>query len=163
MKRSTFQLFVFVLFLCGASSSFIQAQVGRIDASAQVARVTISNDGKLYAWEQTGKIIAGWPKDLSQENRVFILNPRLVDVDFDGQEEVVAVSKLKDNGNLRLHVFKGDGQEIADWRFDLPYSDLLETPIMADVNHDSVLEIVFAFFLLARESISTSICRITSW
>jgi len=71
-------------------------QVGQIDATNFVERVTVSNDGKLYAWDKEGKIIAGWPKDFSQENRFFILTPRLVDTDYDLQEEIVSVSKAKD-------------------------------------------------------------------
>ncbi|OGQ06146.1 MAG: hypothetical protein A3F82_08675 [Deltaproteobacteria bacterium RIFCSPLOWO2_12_FULL_44_12] len=118
-------------------------QVGQIDATNFVERVTVSNDGKLYAWDKEGKIIAGWPKDFSQENRFFILTPRLVDTDYDLQEEIVSVSKAKDGGDLKLHVFKGNGQEIQSWSQPLPENDLTATPILADVNHDSLLDIVF--------------------
>ena len=77
---------------------------------------TVSNDGQLNAWDKEGKILAGWPKDLSADKRFFNFTPRPVDIDFDLQEEVVAVSQDKDSGNLRMHVFKGSGEEITTWR-----------------------------------------------
>ncbi|MDO8493842.1 MAG: hypothetical protein Q7S68_00695, partial [Deltaproteobacteria bacterium] len=107
-------------------------------------RVTVSNDGKLYSFNKEGKVVAGWPKDFSAENRFFSFKPRLVDIDFDLQDEVVAVSQDKNSENLWLHIFKGNGQEVLDWRFNQLQIDLLETPIIADVNHDSSLDVIFA-------------------
>ncbi|MDO8526084.1 MAG: hypothetical protein Q7T03_00180, partial [Deltaproteobacteria bacterium] len=107
-------------------------------------RITSSNDGKLQAWDKEGKNIAGWPKDLSAENRIFVFQPRLVDIDFDLQKEIIAVSKAKDSNNFRLHIFKENGEEISRWRFDLPVYGLTDTPWLADVDHDSLLDIIVA-------------------
>lgn len=118
--------------------------IGQIDATPLIERLTVAQDGRLYAWDKEGRVIAGWPKNLSQENRFFSYQPRLVDVDFDLQEEVVALSQDLVTHRLRLHVFKGSGQEIPTWRFDLEHLDLHETPHIADVNHDSSLDIIYA-------------------
>ncbi|MBI4224509.1 MAG: hypothetical protein HY609_06200 [Deltaproteobacteria bacterium] len=129
--------------MCLFSLSAAHAQtVGQINETRLIERLTVSQDGRLYAWDKEGNVIAGWPKDFSQENRFFTFRPRLIDIDFDLQEEVAAVSQDRTSGRLRLHLFKGNGQELLNWRFDLPQADLAETPLIADVNHDSSLDVI---------------------
>ena len=82
--------------------------VGASDSTPGIERVTVSQDGKLHVWDKYGKKVSGWPKDLSAENSFFAYRPRLIDTDFDLQSEIVAVSENKDNGDLRMHVYKGD-------------------------------------------------------
>lgn len=123
-----------------ATNSF--AQVGQINTTPAIERVTASSDGKLYAWDKKGTVIAGWPVDLSSTGRVFSYAPRLQDVDADLQEDVLAVSEDSSHA-LRFHVFRGNGTELMEWRFDLPHRDITETPIIADINHDSSLDIIY--------------------
>ena len=37
------------------------AQVGQIDTTNGIERVTVSRDGRLYAWDKQGDVISGWP------------------------------------------------------------------------------------------------------
>ena len=141
MKKKVYK--IVGLFLIVIATSLF-AQVGRIGESNEVARVAVSNDGKLHAWNKYGEEIQNWPKDLSGENHFFAYRPRLVDLDFDLQDEIIAVSEDKNNARLRLHVFKGNGTEESNWRWDIPNTDIAETPFIADLNHDSSLDIAYS-------------------
>ncbi len=127
-----------------AQDGYARSAAGNIDSSIAVERVTVSNDGKLFVWDKEGKQVPGWPKDLSAQKRIFSYGPRLVDIDIDQQAEVVAVSEDKDGGDLKLHVFKGNGTELASWSFELPDDDIVETPLISDVNRDSSPEIIYS-------------------
>lgn len=129
--------------LCAAAVR-ADGRVGRISDAVVVARVAVGGDGKLYAWDKAGQALPGWPKDLAASGRYFAYGPRLIDLDLDQQEEVVAVSAAVGGGTLQLHVFKGNGAELPSWHFDIPHDDPVETPIIADVNHDSSLDIAYA-------------------
>jgi len=127
-----------------AQDGYARSATGNIDSSIAIERVTVSNDGKLYVWDKEGKQLAGWPKDLSAQKRIFLYGPRLLDIDIDQQAEVVAVSEDKDGGDLKLHVFKGNGAELASWSFELPDDDIVETPLISDINRDSSPEIIYS-------------------
>lgn len=143
MKRYFIKILVLISVMFPAVL-YASSGAGNIDESTAIERVAVSQDGRLYAWDKEGRAVSGWPKDLTAQNRIFSYGPRLIDVDYDLKMEVVAVSEDKDGGNLKLHVFKGNGSELDSWRFDIPYSDLVETPIIADVNKDSSPEIIMA-------------------
>ena len=124
--------------------SFSAGLVGNIDDSYQAERVTISLDGKLYAWDSKGNTISNWPIDLSGEQRTFILNPRLLDLDGDSRFEILAISRELDD-SLRLHVYNGLGDELSKWSKNLNVtSNLISTPIVADINQDNKLEAIFS-------------------
>lgn len=138
--KSAFLIMAMVFMADNAHSS---PGVGNIDDTVSVERGAVANDGRLYAWNKEGGIVPGWPKDLSAEGRHFSYGPRLADLDLDQKQEIIAVSETA-SGNLTMHVFKGSGAEISNWRFSIPDSEIIETPIIADINHDSSLEIVYS-------------------
>lgn len=117
----------------------------QINPDDKVERVTVSEEGVLYAWNKYGDVVSGWPVDKRNGGEVFVLPPRLIDIDYDFQDEILAVGEA-DNGVLRFHVFKGDGSELPYLSFviDVDGGGLIATPVIADVNHDSALDIVYA-------------------
>lgn len=117
----------------------------QINPDDKVERVTVSEEGVLYAWNKFGDVISGWPIDKRPEGKVFILPPRLIDIDYDFQDDILAVSEA-DGGALRFHVFKGDGSELTYLSFVISADggELVSTPFIADVNHDGALDIVYA-------------------
>lgn len=131
-----------VWLLSGAAHA--TGSVGQIDASRAIERVTIAANGRLYAWDQTGALLAGWPKDPSGPDRRFMYVPRLIDIDLDQEQEIVAVSAAVGGGQLIMHVFKGDGTELPTWQFPIPQSAVVTTPVIADLDHDSSLDIAYA-------------------
>lgn len=146
MKR-LFKILLTLSFVLGfypAQPLFASSDVGQINDTDEIERVTVSADGKLFAFDKEGEVLAGWPKDFTQNDRLFIFGPRLVDTDFDLQKEIIAVSEDSNTGDLRMHVFKGNGAELSNWQLDLPDNDLLRTPLIADINQDSSLDIIYA-------------------
>ncbi|MDO8526738.1 MAG: hypothetical protein Q7T03_03510 [Deltaproteobacteria bacterium] len=131
------------LFLFSTERGHANPSVGNVDDSVAVEQVTLSLDGKLFAWDAKGNVLSGWPVSLSQ--KVFILSPRLVDLDGDGRKELVAVSQGQDN-SIELNVFNGLGQAMPGWNQHLTVgtSNLNDTPVIADINGDSILEIAYA-------------------
>ncbi len=118
--------------------------VGNIDDSYAVERVTVSRDGRVYAWDRTGEVIEGWPIAFAGEGYGVSLSPRLVDVTRDGRLEIVLVLRGA-SGAQQMRVLRGDGVELASWRFPIPgTSALVAAPIIADINEDSRLEVAFA-------------------
>jgi len=141
MRTKIIGLF-FALLVLVPTTSIPRSNVGQVNTTREIERVTLSYDGKLYAWDKQGVEIEGWPIDLSGEERFFSYPPRLFDVDGDLQQEILAVSE-NEVGTLRFHVYKGDASELDSWRFDLPHTDLTEPPIIADINHDSSFDIIY--------------------
>lgn len=133
-----------VILALTANAHAIQS-VSQINPDERVERVTVSEEGVLYAWNKYGDVVSGWPVDQSSAGRVFILPPRLQDTDYDFQDEILAVSEEND-GSFRFHVFKGNGSELPFWSFAINAdgSELIETPFIADVNRDGSLDIIYA-------------------
>ncbi|MFA5186499.1 MAG: hypothetical protein WC551_08490 [Patescibacteria group bacterium] len=132
-----------ICLLCGSSDARISA--GNIDSSYAIERVSVSRDGRAYAWDRKGDGIAGWPIDFAPEGFKVILEPRLVDVNRDGRAEAVFVLRSS-SGTEQMRVLKGDGTELTGWRFDIPssYGPIAHSPLIADINEDNRLEVAFA-------------------
>ncbi|MBI2345352.1 MAG: hypothetical protein HYV03_00350 [Deltaproteobacteria bacterium] len=126
-----------------AQASPIQ-DAGKIDAGGSIARVTVTNDGRLIAWNKRGEVLPGWPVVLPDPKARFILSPRLTDTDFDQQEEILAVSQVEGKDPV-FHVYKGTGAEKLNWQFTLPTdgSALVETPRLVDLDGDNLWELAY--------------------
>lgn len=143
MKRFKILGFTFGIAAFAAMLPLAHAAVGNIGDTPGVERVSVGPDGSLYAWNKEGAVLSGWPK--APANRHFILSPRLTDIDLDLQKEVLAVSVASNGSNPQFHVFKGNGAELTTWNFGLPGGVPTETPVIADVTHDSSADITVAY------------------
>lgn len=126
--------------LCGRAWA---AVVGNIDATPAVERVGVTQEGALLAADAEGVALAGWPRQLWSDGRRFVGEPRLLDVDADGQREILIVSRTE-SGAQQLHAFKGSGVELPAWRFALGTTPVVATPLVADLNQDGHLDIAYA-------------------
>ncbi|MFA4874277.1 MAG: hypothetical protein WC690_02950, partial [bacterium] len=137
---------VLVAAVCAlADSGDARISAGNIDASYGIERVSVSQDGRVYAWDRKGDEIAGWPINVSADGLKARPITRLVDVNRDGSLEVVLILAT-DSGAEQLRVLKGDGAELTTWRFAFPQAEgaVVGAPLIADINEDNRLELVYA-------------------
>jgi len=138
----------FLLCFIAAISAFfnnahaIQA-IGNIDSNSVVERITVTHDGLLCAWDAHGNMRDGWPIDKSDQGELFIMQPHLVDIDSDLQKEIISIT-INDEHEYTLYLFKGNSDEVINRKLHINNNaNLLETPIIADINQDSFLEIIY--------------------
>lgn len=91
------------------------------------------DDGKVYAWDASGKQLRGWPVTTGRD--VFS-TPAIADVDGDGHPEVVVGS---DDG--RLYVLRPDGTSVEG--FPVATDGFISSsPAVGDIDGDGKAEIV---------------------
>lgn len=115
-------------------------------------------DEALFAWDDTGNSLPGWPIDLKASGNLgqgtyAMASAALADVDNDGELEVVinTIEPGDINGG-QLYVFNPDGSTVPGWpvRPAVPADCMGHTvsysssgsPVVADVAGDSDLEII---------------------
>jgi Secretion system C-terminal sorting domain/FG-GAP-like repeat len=96
-----------------------------------------SNPFLLYAWENDGSIINGFPVSLSG---VIKSTPAIGDLDNDGTKEIVAVS-YDDTNDDSLYVFNSDGILKQGFPVGVRYARL-SSPALGDIDGDGDLEII---------------------
>jgi hypothetical protein len=101
---------------------------------------TSAAEFKIFAWHHDGTAVAGWPKDVTQR-MIQPASPALVDIDIDGDLEIIAVSC--DNS---VNAWEGDGTSIAGWPVDEPaisgYEFWVSSPVAGDIDGDGDIEII---------------------
>ncbi len=108
--------------------------VGQLDDDPEKELVFTCEDGKVYAFNVDGSLVAGWPFSSTPEFLPMRSSPALADLDGDGRDEVVAagyngvIYLLDDDGTPRAHVITGD--------------TIVSSPAIGDVIGDPRPEIV---------------------
>ncbi|HEX7319085.1 MAG TPA: C25 family cysteine peptidase [bacterium] len=112
--------------------------IGNIDNSGTleiVFAVRTWSYGNLYAVDNQGEILPGWPKVLSS----IISSPVLADIDNDGDLEIFVCTE---SGELYAFHHNGQGVYNASGLLRQLYGWIGGTPAIADINNDNFLEIV---------------------
>ncbi len=132
--------------LCAAAGyAHARISAGNIDDSYAIERVSVSRDGRVYAWDRKGEAISGWPVvNFLDEGLKARPMTRLVDVNRDAKLEIVLVLASA-GGAEQMRVLRGDGTELTTWRFAFPQGvgSIAAMPIISDINGDNRLELVF--------------------
>jgi subtilisin family serine protease len=92
--------------------------------------------GGLYAFDQTGRQLRGWPVLVGES---FLATPALADFDGDGDLEIV----IPGWSTRKLHLVHHHGFEAPGWPVGpLTRTGASSSPLVADINGDNSLEVV---------------------
>ncbi|MDT5070395.1 MAG: hypothetical protein QOK02_6550 [Mycobacterium sp.] len=99
--------------------------------------------GGMYAFKADGSPLPGWPQ-LTGSGTSIVASPVLVDLDHDGDLEIVAGTYETDG---RIFVWHHDGTLMAGWPQPVPrgvssFSGMTSSPAVGDIDGDCDLEIV---------------------
>jgi len=100
-----------------------------------------SQDGHAYILNHDGSLLSGWPRYMGpalwpDQYAYFCSSPAAVDLDGDGQDELVL-----GNFDGRLYAFRRDGTALPGFPIALSFMTF-STPACGDIDGDGLLEIV---------------------
>jgi hypothetical protein len=92
---------------------------------------------KLYAWNVNGQFLSGFPV-----GPLWAINDQVViaDIDNDNEPELV----FDDNAYGEYHAYKNDGTLVSGWPIITNGITFFNTPALADVNGDNILDMLGA-------------------
>jgi hypothetical protein len=122
----------------GNTGYWASPAVGDVDADGAPEVVAISKDGNLYAWHADGTPLVpafgdGFVATVGAWTQT---TPALVDLDGDGQREIIVSGSL-----ARVFVFRADGAVFPGWPRDL-FALGKGSPAVGDLDGDGDLDIV---------------------
>jgi len=114
------------------------------DGSVEIVQTTrgFTNGGRLYVFNKSGQVLAGWPKSLSNNNVEYCAT--LADLDNDSKLEIVVGERAYPIG--KLHVFEKDGTEWGgNWPVTIDHVPTM-TAAVGDVDNDGELEVFYCSY-----------------
>ncbi|MCP4711971.1 MAG: hypothetical protein GY869_25400, partial [Planctomycetes bacterium] len=111
--------------------------IGDINHDGQFDIALASVDGSLYAWQNNGTDLPGFPVEIG-----FPGNPSataavtLCDIDSDGKLEIFVCT------TSYIHAYKYDGSPLEGWPVNIDHRDYPASVAVADIDNDGVVEIV---------------------
>jgi len=132
--------------------------VGDVDGDGSPDVVAADLEGKVYAWDVSGRLLRGFPvstdprfsrpEDRNADNIVhkgIFASPALGDLDGDGVRDIVVAAM-----DQHVYAWKGDGSLLPGWPVlarDLRQSTpkgarIVSSPALGDLDHDHALDIV---------------------
>lgn len=127
----------------GADSSFSSPAIGVIDSTLE-KRIVIPFMNQLFAFDAGGNIVTGWPQNVDVRQ---YQSPVLADMDNDGVNEIIFPSR----GSIKI--WRGNGVLINSFILNSDISIELRAPAVADLDGDTVPEII----AVSDEDFSSSI------
>jgi len=139
---------------------FSSPALGDVDGDGDLEIVSASSDQRLYVWDETGSLLAGYPIDLcgpdlcGEQGARIVSSPALGDIDGDGDLDLAIGTNEVPRGAAGL-LYLVDLGEAAIWEgFPLPRSGLINqsilpvlgeghvsSPALADLDGDGDFEI----------------------
>lgn len=112
------------------------------DGDMEIVQVTGGNgrNGRVYAVDHLGNDLPGFPKNY--DDNWIITTATLVDLDIDGQMEIIFLERNPPNGIIHILDNKGEIWN-ANWPIQIPGTPST-TPSVGDIDNDGRKEIVVA-------------------
>ncbi len=122
---------------------------GDADLEIIVQEGDVASPGnRLWVWHHTGQVLPGWPRTIAAEGYSSRSNPAVVDVDGDGNLEIVTGT-----ADGMIHVLRADGTDYPGYPRDIGDS-IISSPSVIDVDEDGVMEIFLTYWLSFDQYVS---------
>jgi hypothetical protein len=110
--------------------------IADLDGDGHLDIIFPSSDGRLFAWNRNGVLLAGFPVTLyTGSGEATQSSPTIGDLDADGRMEI-----LVGDESGKLHGFNHDGTPVAGFPIQLT-GELRGSPILWDIDNDGLIEV----------------------
>jgi hypothetical protein len=109
-----------------------------LDGDGQLEIITSSTDYKIYAWDNVGHLMDGFPVTTIQLPQYA---PSVDDMDGDGDMEIVQFTRGLTSGG-RLYVLDHEGNVLPNFPMSLGNNNIASCPTLYDLDDDGVMEII---------------------
>jgi hypothetical protein len=109
-----------------------------LNGDGQLEIITSSTDGKIYAWDNAGHEMPGFPVTTIQLPQYA---PSVDDMDGDGDLEIVQFTRGLTSGG-RLYVLDHEGNTLPGFPKSLGNNNIASCPTLYDLDDDGVMEII---------------------
>jgi hypothetical protein len=123
--------------------------VGDVTGDRRPDVIAAGADGRLYAWDRTGRPLRGFPYSIplrrpeedGRHDSAIYATPALADLDRDGRLDAIFGA-----ADQRVHAVRGDGRPVAGWpvsaRDGADATKILSSPAVGDLNGDGSPDVV---------------------
>lgn len=123
--------------------------IANLDGAKDKEIIYSGQDGKVYAFKYTGKLMQGWPVEIGADT---YSSPAVADLDLDGKSEVVAFGFMnfhypEGSISIPLSVFDQDGRIKPGWPLRIEGRNL-SSPVIANLDSNHDLEIIASPYML---------------
>jgi hypothetical protein len=109
-----------------------------LDSDGDLEIVTSSTDGFVYAWDNAGNMMPGFPINVIELPQYA---PSVDDLDGDGDVEIVQFTRGLTSGG-RMYIFDHLGNTLPGFPLSLSNNNIASCPTMYDLDGDGVMEIL---------------------
>ncbi|TES92173.1 MAG: T9SS type A sorting domain-containing protein [Candidatus Cloacimonadota bacterium] len=114
--------------------------VGDIDNDS-IFEIVAASYYSIFVWDANGNLEPGWPLTIAPAGGMSYSQPTLVDLDNDGNLEIAITYYDWNLSNDYLGIWKYDATTFLGWPQDLWGGQSYGTPVPADVDFDSIIEL----------------------
>lgn len=114
--------------------------VGDVDGDGAIEICAVSNRS-VFVWDKDGNLEPGWPK-LNVSSHQDGAQPVLVDLDNDGDLEIINIYYNLVHDSNYVGIYHHDGTDFENWPQIYHYGMLRATPLPADIDNDGDFEII---------------------
>lgn len=122
--------------------------LGDLDGDGRREIAIWTDIGKLWVIGDDGAVLPGWPRRLTTGSFPFKAVfkpsfPSIVDIDYDGELEVLSPGRDGEAAINTLHVLKANGEAVSGWPIRTDRT-IVNIPTVDDVDRDGALEMVLS-------------------